>query len=189
MRRTMLIGAVGLLTWLGALPVGAATDRTVEDVVGQGPGGSIVGAAELTRSANGLHVDVTMTAPAPGSYSYPDGALNGGGPEVYSLWAFVFPNPGLCGTDGCAGLGDVKASGGGVFNVAGHPVNGETLVLSGHITRNTEPFALNHLTNVAGAEVHVAVAPHGTLDAAQMPAQATIPSGDSPAWWWIALLK
>lgn len=186
MRRATVIGAIALLTLLGALPAGAQTNRTVEDVVGQGLGGSVVGAAELTRSANGLHIKVTMDAPEPGSYAYPEGAANDGGPEVYSLWAFVFADPSACGADGCAGLGDVAASGGGVFAVAGHPIGGETLVLSGHISDNTEPFAFNHLTNVAGAEVHVAVAPHGTLDAAQMPEQASTPIG-TPAHWWIAL--
>ena len=127
-----------------------------------------------------------MATPEPGSYTYPDGAANDGAPEVYSLWAFVFPDPSACGDDGCGGLGDVMASGGGVFAVAGHPVGGDTLVLSGHISKNTEPFVFNHLSNAAGAEVHVAVAPHGTLDPAQMPEQASTPIG-MPPHWWIAL--
>lgn len=186
MRRVMVIGAIALLTLLSVVPAGAAPNRTVEDLVGQGLGGSVVGTAELTRSANGLHIKVAMATPESGSYSYPEGAANIGGPEVYSLWAFVFADPSKCGDDGCGGLGDVAASGGGVFAVAGHPVGGETLVFSGHISENTTPFAFNHVSNVAGAEVHVAVAPHGTLDPAQMPEQASTPIG-SPGHWWIAL--
>ncbi len=129
-----------------------------------------------------------MQTPKPGSYTYPDGAADEGGPEAFSLWVFVFADPGKCEGGSCSGLPDVAASGGGVFNVAGHISGGGTMVLSGHISKNSQPFALNNLTNADTAEVHVAVAPHGTLDPSQMPAQVSTPIG-APPHWWIALFK
>ncbi len=187
-RLVIVIAAAALAVGALALPaVGASNTETI-DLVGQGPAGPQAGTAELTRSPSGLRIKVTMPTPAPGSYTYPSGATNDGGPEAFSLWAFVFANPGACSDGSCSGLGDVAASGGGVFNVAGHISANGTLVLAGHISKNSNPFALNQLTNIDTAEVHVAVAPHGKLDPSQMPAQVTTPIG-GPADWWIALFK
>ena len=190
MRRRIItiMAAAALVVGALALPaVGASNTETI-DLVGQGLAGPTVGNAELTRSPSGLKVKVTMDTPEPGSYNYPDGAADDGGPEAFSLWVFVFANPDECSGDSCSGPGDVAASGGGVFNVAGHISGGGTLVLSGHISKNTQAFALNQLTNIDTAEVHVAVAPHGTLDPAQLPSQITTPIG-GPAQWWITLFK
>ena len=189
MRRTItIIMAAVLVAGMFALPASGDSSTETLDLVGQGfPSDNVVGTAELTRLPNGLTVRVTMQTPEPGSYSYPDGAADDGGPEAFSLWAFVFADPSQC-VDGCSGLADVAASGGGVFNVAGHISGGGKMVLSGHISKNSDPFALNQLTNAATAEVHVAVAPHGTLDPSQLPAQITTPIG-SPPVWWIALFK
>jgi len=172
-----------------ALPASGQSNTETLDLVGQGfPSANVVGTAELTRLPSGLHVKVTMQTPEPGSYDYPAGAANDGGPEAFSLWVFVFADPSKCSDGACSGLPDVAASGGGVFNAAGHISGGSKLVLSGHISPNTTPFALNNLRNADTAEVHVAVAPHGTLDPSQMPAQVTTPIG-SPPYWWIALFK
>ena len=190
MRRLFIVMAAAALL-IGALVLPAAGSSNTEtlELVGQGyPSENVVGTTELTRGPNGLTVKVTMDTPAPGSYNYPDGAANDGGPEAYSLWVFVFANPDACSDGSCSGLGDVAASGGGVFNAAGHISGGGTLVLSGHISKNSQPFALNQLTNIDTAEVHVAVAPHGTLDPAQLPSQITTPIG-GPAQWWITLFK
>lgn len=184
------VALTALLVVAGSPPAGAAVSLQTEPVAGQGAGGVEVGTAVLTRAPHTLGVSLTMSTPASGSYAYPEGAADAGGPEVFSLWAFVFADPSKCGDDGCAGLADVAASGGGVFNVAGHPAGGETLQLSGTITHHTTPFRENQLSVAAipGAEVHLAVAPHGTLDPEQMPEQATLPIG-SPDFWWIAVFE
>ena len=184
---TMLV-AVLVVGVLAVPAIGQSNTETL-DLVGQGfPSDNVVGTAELTRLPSGLHVKVTMQTPEPGSYLYPEGAPDEGGPEAFSLWVFVFADPSLCSDGSCSGGADVAASGGGVFNVAGHISGGGTMVLSGHISEKSEPFDLNHLTNADTAEVHVAVAPHGTLDPSQMPAQITTPSGGLPNWW-VALFE
>ncbi len=189
MRKAILASAIAALTVLTVLPAVASTNRATLDIVGQGPGGTTVGEAVLTRGANGIHVLAKMSTPEPGSYDYPMGAVVGS-PEVYSLWAFVFADPDLC--DGaCGGLDDVEASGGGVFALGGHAVGGSTLNLSGHVSKNTEPFTLperdfSRLSRMDDAEVHIAIAPHGALDPAQLPGQFVTPIG-TPANWWIAI--
>lgn len=197
--RKQLIGLSALMMVVGLVALPAAAKKASETLplLSQDDGTGRVetdGTTTITRGKNGLKIKVVMDTPEPGSYEYPDGAADDGAPEAYSLWAFVFAYPGDC--DGpCSGLDDVVASGGGVFNVAGHISGGGNLVLSGHISKNTPPFEpgpytgqFNTLSNVAGAEVHVAVAPHGTLDPAQLPAQITTPIG-TPAFWWVSIFK
>lgn len=42
--------------------------------------------------------------------------------------------------------------------------------------------------NVADAEIHLAVAPHGALAPDLLPAQIKTPVGD-PSFWWLAIFK
>ena len=198
MRKTIAgIGTLLLLVGLLALPASAAQNSETIPLLSQDDGGRTEiegGTTTLTRSNAGLTIKVVMPTPEPGSYNYPDGADDDGSPEAFSLWAFVFANPEEC--DGpCSGLDDVVLSGGGVFNVAGHMSGGGQLVLSGHISKNTAPFEppayvgqFKTLTSAATAEVHVAVAPHGTVDPANLPAQITTPIG-SPPLWWVSIFK
>ncbi len=199
LRRVAILAlALGLAAALGpAAPAfGKATGQTVA-VMDQG-GGTVYAAdgATLIRQPNGITLRVTVPAPAPGSYVYAPGT-QAGSPEVFSGWAIVFNHPDECagGPGNCSGPDlfnpDVEA---GVFNFAGHPVGaGEKLVLTGQVrvgeTAGGPPGSTKApLSNPAGAEVHMAIAPHGQLDPAQMPDQATTPAG-SPACgcWWVAV--
>ena len=205
MRRSLVLLAAMALT-LGMLAPASANDRgaqtEVADVVGQGPDGPTVAedGATIRRTEEGIQVKVQMPTPEPGSYEYPEGdtAAPEGHPEVFTLWAFVFNYPENCvaGAHVCGGEDlarvmdppeneDPNPSGLAVFGVAGHPVGGPNLTLSGSISTAHEPFApiFAPLTNPAGAEVHLAVAPHGGLDPEIMPEQASTPAGDVSMWW------
>lgn len=204
-----------LLTLLAATALAAATmspaaanngrgaTHETADVAGQGPEGPVVAedGATLRRTPNAIQVRIKMPTPEPGTYAYPDPtehptAAPPGHPEVFTLWAFVFNYPEACvaGPHDC-GMADLQLvmatdgadnpGGLAVFGVAGHPVGGPNLTLSGNISSSHEPFApiFAPLTNPAGAEVHLAVAPHGGLDPDIMPEQASTPAGDLDMWW------
>ena len=74
----------------------------------------------------------------------------------------------------------------GAFLGGGHFAGGDSLTLSGHVSTTTRPFVGQRLENPRGAEVHLAVAPHGEVDAEIMPNQIKTPGGE-PAHWWFAL--
>ena len=184
---------VGLLaTGTSASAEGVA--RQTVDVTGQGSMGPVVSAdgATLIRTSNGVSVSFSMPTPVSGSYIYPDpnpfqSIVIPGHPEVFSGWIFIFNNPAGC-SDPCNGddLGDTPARG-GAYNLAGHVVgSGSTLMLAGHVSAGSEAFAGVPLDNPAGAEVHVAAAPHGMLLPDHMPTQINYPIG-TPALWWAAI--
>lgn len=159
---------------LDAAGAGAAvaSARSVADVFGQGVGGVVVAedAAEIRRTSNGISVKVSMPTPEPGTYSYPEGAEEGH-PEAFTLWVFVFNDPDADEWDGA-------------FHGAGHVFGGPHLTLSGHISRNTEPFVGESLENPGGAKIHLAIAPHGSLSPDLLPEQISTPSGTPDHWWW-----
>jgi len=183
-RRTVLkvsaasVGALGLVG--SATASGQGVTSETEDVFGQGPSGSVVApdGATIKRTANGISMQVSMPTPESGEYQYPEsGVYSGPGhPEAFSLWAFVFNDPAADNWDGA-------------FFVAGHVVDGSTLNLRGRVSTNTEPFAGERLDNPEGAEVHLAVAPHGELDPELMPEQIKTPTGPGPDIWWLALFE
>lgn len=147
--------------------------------------------ATLRRTANGVNARLSIPTPEPGSYRYPtagEAFAGEGHPEAFSLWLFAFNHPEECSPSGCDGS-DVGTTGaqGGAFFVAGHVAGGDTLTLSGRIDANSDPVGGARLTNPRGAEVHLAVAPHGALDSEQMPEQITTPTGPGPDIWWVAL--
>ena len=125
-----------------------------------------------------------MATPAPGSYTYPVGPTGSGvagHPEVYSFWVFVFFNPEACGSDPCGPMDlindpDVIA---GAFNAGGHVTGGQNLTLAGSVNRSRATFggpnaetigtALDMGYDLASADIHLAVAPHGALDPALLP--------------------
>lgn len=163
------------------------------DVVGQSNAGPVVSekGASLIRTANGIKVAVKMPTPTPFSYNYP--APNAfqpmvlmGAPEVFTGWAFVFNYPDLC-SDPCDSndLGMDKPALGGAYNFAGHIVSGKTLSMAGHVSVGETPFRATHapLENPLGAEIHLAIAPHGTLQPDLMPTQINTPIGAPPFWW------
>lgn len=160
-------------------PVAANQGSTVEtaDVVGQGD--TFTDAATLRRKKNGISFRVSM--PTPEDYDVPefdpedDPYTSGveGHPDVFTLWVFIIHDDLFEGMPWST-----------VFNGAGHPVGGPHLNLSGSASTKHEPFAGLDFEN-PNAEVHLAVAPHGELDPALMPEQATTPAGN-PDYWWIA---
>lgn len=173
----------------------------IYDQVEEGGGLWAEDGATLRRTPDGIQLRIEMPTPEPETYAYPNpeepAAAEPGHPEVFSLWAFVFNHPENCvaGAHDCgaADLGVVMGegenpSGLAVFGVAGHPVGGSNLTLTGSISTSHEPFApiFQSLTNPEGAEVHLAVAPHGGLDPEIMPEQATMPAG-TPQMWWTAV--
>ena len=184
---------------------GQGTTVDTADVMDQGLAGVYAeDGATLRRTRNAIQIRIDMPTPEPNTYTYPDPgehptAAPPGHPEVFTLWAFVFNNPEDCvaGPHDCgvADLGLVMETAGAenpgglaVFGVAGHPVGGPNLTLSGSISTSHDPFApiFAGLTNPAGAEVHLAVAPHGGLNPEIMPEQASTPAG-TPDMWWTAL--
>lgn len=200
-----LIAAVALLSSVAAAD---ASPWERGDVVGQGPAGPTVAVdgASILRAENGLNVKVSMPIPEPGSYEYPASEMSPtssggpGHPEAFSLWAFIFFNPEAC--DGeCDGAdlffnSDVVA---GAFNVGGHLAAGPSLTISGNVNHQTREFsgppmgeslgdALDMGFDLADAEIHLAVAPHGGLDSQLLPAQISTPAG-SPSLWWLAVFK
>jgi hypothetical protein len=190
MNKTVVMSLVVLLfTSAQAYGQGGVTRETV-DVVGQSNAGPVVSAngATLIRAKNGITISLGMPTPMAGTYNYPPGAVPGH-PEAFTGWAFVFNYPDMC-TGPCDGndIGAGTAAQGGVYNIAGHVSGGGNLQMVGHVSTGATPFGgANHapLQNPRGAEVHVAIAPHGLLDPNIMPGQIKTPIGD-PTFWWLA---
>lgn len=120
-------------------------------------------AAELHRTPNGFSVRVRIPTPEPGSYVYPDEAEEGH-PEAFTLWIFADGTP---------------------FWGAGHVVGGSHLVLSGHVSKETEPFDGSDPLGEAidDADVHITIAPHGQVDPGKLPDQIQTPEGTTDHWW------
>jgi hypothetical protein len=200
-----LIATLSLLT---AISVADAATWEREDIVGQGMSGPTVApdGAAILRSPNGVTAQVSMPTPAPGSYQYssaPTANNEAGHPEAFSLWVFIFFNPeacvGDCDEPDLANNPDVVA---GAFNAGGHLAAGPILTVTGHVNHRSMVFAPPTATetveslgealdmgfDLADAEIHLAVAPHGGLDPELLPAQISTPAGP-PSLWWIALFK
>lgn len=164
------------------------------DVVGQSMAGPVVSedGARVVRTKNGVTASLAMPTPPPGSYAYPGGnafqpTVLVGHPEVFTGWIFIFNSPADC-SDGVCDMNDLGATParGGAYNFAGHVVGGSTLNLAGHISVGSQTFVGAPLDNPLGAEIHLAVAPHGTVQPDLLPTQITTPIG-TPAHWWLAI--
>jgi hypothetical protein len=204
-KRTLatLVAAASLI--LSATSASAASGWETADVVGQGLAGPVVaqGGAGVLRTPNGVAASLTMTTPEPGSYTYPMGATGSGvagHPEAFSLWVFVFYNPDECAGAICAPPDlmndpDVIA---GAYNAGGHLEGGPNLKLEGFVNKDSFTFggpnaetlgqALSMGFDLADAEIHLAVAPHGALDPALLPGSISTPVG-TPASWWLAIFQ
>ena len=155
--------------------------------------------AKVLRTHHGVHLKMTMPTPESGKYVYPAAApgreaIEPGWPEVFTGWAFVFNFPEKC-TDPCNGddLGDTPAKG-GVANFAGEVIWRDKLELRGHIARDTmlgNPPGLPKVRfrNPKGAEIHMAIAPHGAPIREAIGVQTSAPTG-SPACgcWWVGVI-
>ena len=179
--------------------------RQTADVRGQGIGGDVVSpdGASIIRTKKGVTVSINMPTPMSGTYNYPPAnpfqtvTPVPGVPEVFTGWLFFFNDPENCAVpNGCSppppgapAPNDFTEGRGGAYNFAGHALSGRgSLNMVGHIsvgeTQFGGPFALD---NPLGAEIHLAVAPHGLLVSELMPQQISTPVGN-PTFWWVALL-
>lgn len=199
-RRATLIATTTLAVFAGTVSAGSWETANVR---GQGLAGPTVAGAEaaILRTSTGVQAQLTMATPAPGSYSYPVGPTGSGvagHPEVYSFWVFVFFNPEACSSNPCGPADlindpDVVA---GAFNAGGHVVSGQNLTLAGSVNRSRATFggpnaetigtALDMGYDLASADIHLAVAPHGALDPALLPSSIATPVG-GPGHWWISI--
>lgn len=199
MRRFSIVLAVGaLVVAVASVPAGAATTES-SDVLGQGGVGVLAAdGATLDRSIDSVRILYAVPTPQPGSYAYPTsdmvppGATHPevvpGSPEVFTLWAFVFNYPDMC-TDGVCDFDDLghPESRGGVYRVDGVVATGSSIVFRTGITLGQSATAFFDLENPLGAEVHLAMAPHGMAHGgADLRAQLNTSVG-TPAYWWPAL--
>jgi hypothetical protein len=188
---------------LMATTASAANRWETANVVGQGLAGPVVasGGAAILRTPGGVAASLRMSTPVPGSYVYPTGPTGSGvagHPEAFSLWVFIFFNPeecagAICGPGDLINDPDVIA---GAYNAGGHLVGGANLTLEGFVNKDTFTFggpnaetlgqALSMGFDLADADIHLAVAPHGALDPALLPGSISTPVG-SPASWWLAI--
>jgi hypothetical protein len=84
----------------------------------------------------------------------------------------------------------------GAFNAGGHIEGGANLTLVGAVNKSSATFggpnaetlgtALALGYDLADADVHLAVAPHGALDPALLPGSISTPVGN-PTFWWLAI--
>lgn len=181
----------------GSADVVASARPERADVMVQGGGGVYApDGAMVVRQTNGLRISMTVPTPEAGSYTYAPGFEEVGPPEVFTLWAFVFNFPDLC--DGpCNGndVGEEAAAKGSVYSIGGHVAAGNSLTISGRVgvgepARAPPGRTPTPLVNPVGAEIHVALAPHGALDPATLPVEFRRPAG-SPACgcWWVAFFE
>ena len=172
------------------------------DIQGQGGEGEQLAAdgAWLARSPSGLRVRVVVPTPSPGSYEYPTGDMvvagaaphpdvipgGAGAPEVFTLWSFVFNRPDLCTDDTCDfdDLDTTAPAKGGVFQTDGRIADGDELDLVGSVRVGQTPSTGSSLENPIGAEIHVAIAPHGkALSGPDLYRQLNGALGNPSLWW------
>jgi hypothetical protein len=201
-KRALVAIAAGLTLAMTTSVVSAGTVETA-DVVGQGLAGPVVAddGASIMRTPNGVVAKVVMDTPQPGTYSAPGGPTGTTGedlPAAFSLWVFIFYNPEACAAAIC-GPGDLMNNTNviaGAYNAGGHIEGGPQLTLSGSVNKDRFTFgganaetlgqamALGY--DLADADIHLAVAPHGSLAPELLPGSISTPVG-TPASWWLAI--
>jgi len=173
--------------------------------------------ARLTRHPDRLVIEVTMDTPIPGTYVYPSHVPpdRQASPEVFTMWVFIFNDPGACtreeASDRCGPDDFSETARGGVYGVAGHATAvdhsggafdldrdaGGRMTLAGEVgvgdpqRGDMPPGAVTFpLENPMGAEVHVAIAPHGQLDPRTIASELYDPAGDPTCGcWWLAFFE
>jgi len=204
----VLAGITGLVVILVIAVVVVVVSSDGDDVAqhadfgGQGGEGQplAMGGAQLLRSPDGLRVQVIVPTPEPGSYEYPTGDMVGPGvaahpdvaegepgePEVFTMWVFVFNNPDLCTDDSCDtdDLEEDALARGGAFQADGRIADGDELDLVGSVRLGQIASKGSPLENPLGAEVHLAIAPHGAaLTGSDLDRQLNGPIGNPTLWW------
>ena len=208
-RRTIWIVVLSVLAVATVLVVGASLTSNVDadgwqmvDVSGQGAPGSVYAteAARLQRHADGLFVEVDLPTHEPGAYEYPTGdmippwvethpAVGQGARdalEIFTLWLFAFNEPGHC-TEGQCDSDDIgvdAAARGGVYQIDGRIAADDTIQLTGNVRLGQAQLDGAPLDDPLGAEVHIAVAPHGrALSDPDRVVQLNTPVGNPTLWW------
>jgi hypothetical protein len=200
-----LIGGIAGIIVIVAIIAFARDDANAGQSADFGDQGSsdstLAGAsASLVRSDDGLRVHAVIPTPTPGSYEYPSGdmvpgwssahpdVLVGGPdePEVFTMWAIVFNYPDQC-TEGSCDLDDLSEGApakGGVYQADGRVADDEELEFSGSVRLGEAPATGSALENPLGAEVHLAIAPHGKmLGGTDGWRQLNGPLGNPTLWW------
>ena len=173
------------------------------DISGQGGEGQpiAIDGAWLARATDGVRVSAVVPTPIPGSYEYPTRdmvvgwaqphpvVVTGGADdeeEVFTMWVFIFNYPDLC-TDESCDLDDLAsdaAARGGSFQADGRIADRDELELVGSVRFGQLPSSGSFLENPLGAEVHIAIAPHGkALSGSDLQRQLTGPLGNPTLWW------
>ncbi len=171
------------------------------DFAGQGGDGPTfaVDGARLVRADDGLRVQAVVPTPTPGSYEYPSGDMvakwatphprivvgGPGEPEAFTMWAIVFNYPDLC-TEDCDldDLAEGAAAKGGVFQADARIAADDEMEFMGSIRLGQSPSTGSALENPLGAEVHLAIAPHGkALGGTDGWRQLNGPVGNPTLWW------
>ncbi len=198
-RGRSIAAAVAVLVAIGA--VGAAVDahggphttRQRADVLEPG-GGDVYKAngAKVIRNDHSIEVKWKVPTPTPGSYTYPDAVpphppIMAGYPEVFTLWMFVFDHPELCSDGICDGndIGDTPARG-SVYQADGEIAYRHNLKMGGKVRLGQAPLDGLGLSNPLGAEVHVAMAPHGQASSGDGLITQLNTGGGGPPFWWVA---
>jgi hypothetical protein len=193
------IVVIGAVVFVSVDDAGAGE---IADFGNQGDSDSTFAAnsADLARSSDGIRVHVVIPTPTPGSYEYPSGDMVPewstthpdvvvGGPsesEVFTMWAIVFNYPELCTDESCDldDLADDAPAKGGVYQADGRVADGEELEFSGAVRLGQDPATGSALENPFGAEVHLAIAPHGKmLGGSEGWRQLNGPLGNPTLWW------
>lgn len=202
-RTAHLLGAL-LLILISTQSHAQGAVKQTTDVIGQGIGGPMYSpnGTTLIRTKNGISVALSMPTPMPGTYNYPPAnpfqpvPPMPGTPEAFTGWIFFFNNPENCAIPhacappppGAPAPNDFTEGAGGAYNFAGHAVSGGgSLNMVGHISVGESNFAGPFtLQNPYGAEIHVAIAPHGIVIPGLLPGQFNTPIGN-PTFWWVSL--
>jgi len=181
-------------------------DCSTSPFPGGGPRPVVDGAtATVFRTPNGITATASMPTPVPGSYCYPPATLAfdpaagpavPGFPEAFSFWGIYFNNPDQCLPGGCSALdvlgpNCVNAQAGAV-QLGGHIVGGPRLELAGHLSVGhgpLGPLGCAPLTNVEGADIHLAIAPHGMLNPELLPDMIEVPPGGGPGYWFPSVFE
>lgn len=157
--------------------------------------------ARLTRTDYSFTVTWKIRTPQSGSYLYPTADLIPPGapphpeivpghPEVFTLWAFVFNHPDQC-TDACDfdDIGADMPAQGGVHQLDGTVADSRTIRMRGKVRIGQPPAAGAALGNPTGAEVHVAMAPHGRAYSGADLARQLNGAVGQPPHWWVAIFE
>ncbi len=206
---TLAAATIALLTAIalaacssGETDLTSAGSTDTADLSAQGEPDNVYAseAVELQRRDDGLTVAVSFPTPEPGTYRYPEAdmippdaephppidqgdALTA---EVFTLWMFVFNQPGLC-TDGSCDaddLGEAAPAKGGVYQLDGRMATDDVVTFGGTVRIGQRPGTGAPLFNPIDAEVHVAVAAHGrVLSGPDLWRQLNGAVGNPKLWW------